>query len=68
MTTKDLYEAIQELEKELTEANPEAVQAMPLVEEVIFNFLTKCKEDKTLPTLKEAEVLTLLDNIVYKYI
>lgn len=40
---------------------------LSLIEQVIENFLKECISSKRLPTLAEAEVVKILDDILVKY-
>ena len=40
---------------------------LSLIEQVIENFLKECISSKRLPTLAEAEVVKILDDILIKY-
>lgn len=40
---------------------------LSLIEQVIENFLKECISSKRLPTLAEAEVVKILDDIIVKY-
>lgn len=40
---------------------------LSLIEQVLENFLKECISSKRLPTLAEAEVVKILDDIIVKY-
>ena len=42
-------------------------EELSLIEQVIENFLKECISSKRLPTLAEAEVVKILDDILIKY-
>ena len=43
------------------------VEELSLIEQVIENFLADCVTQRRLPTISEAEVLKILDDILVKY-
>jgi len=53
------------------ESEPVDNQEVPaqgsLIEQVITNFLTSCASEGSLPSLKQAKVILLLDTLISKY-
>ncbi len=63
----DEYEFLKSIIVDRSKEEDSTAPSMTLVEETIDNFLHRCLKEKRLPTLKEAQTVTLLDNIVSKY-
>lgn len=77
LTPTEFMELMNSLADESSEGinTPESVEEivtededeLSLIEQVIENFLKECISSKRLPTLAEAEVVKILDDILVKY-
>lgn len=77
LTPEEFVELMNSLADEYPEDinTPESVEEtaaededeLSLIEQVIENFLKECISSKRLPTLAEAEVVKILDDILVKY-
>lgn len=77
LTPTEFMELMNSLADEYSEDinTPESVEEtatededeLSLIEQVIENFLKECISSKRLPTLAEAEVVKILDDILVKY-
>ena len=60
------------LEEDQLDSQPESNEeseccGLTPIELLISNFINKCIENDTLPTLQEAQTITILDQINYRY-
>ena len=62
-----LAEHVEDDQEIVVEEEDEDEDELSLIEQVIENFLKECISSKRLPTLVEAEVVKILDDILVKY-
>ena len=64
----DLLDSLEEEQLDSQpELNEECESEFTPIELLVSNFINKCIENDTLPTLEEAQVIAILDQINYRY-
>ena len=66
-TVEEANEALQQAIEEDACATCNDKNSMTLIEEVIYNFLATCKKESKLPTLEEAQTISILDTVNSNY-